>query len=442
MLQNAKIIDGKVYSLSSDSLVKSEPLVQPTGVDDFRTFSNIQTMLEYKNIQQSTDVDVLLTDEIIVAGDKLYDVDAGLEFTAGAVTTSEAAHFYNKNIINVTSINLPLVYNDYTSPYGCLRFEGTNSTYTYITTNKEFVIEFDNEMTFTKLTIAHHTSLNLEVLGSNDGVLFTSIGSVYDAGNDIITDKTPYKFYKFLSISGIGYYPHIYSIVFYIDGSSVDISAYSNGTNIPNIIKLPSTSFNNEPLTLEKTIKSDELLYVHYNDKVITPSIELETEIAFNQRGTQLNELYYEYELLKTIAIVQTDDATPNTITSTEASPYIAFDGDSTSTAYSVACDASGVCNIEHKMTFATPTPIYKLGMVTGLAANAPKHYIFSGSDDDTSYTTILDITQDISVDDLELTKVYDPSTYHAYKYYKIVVDQGPISGNVEVKQYKLYKEI
>lgn len=451
MLQDAKIVSGNVYSLSPTSLVKSESIFQPTGIDDFRTFSNIQTMLKYKNIQQSAEVDIILTDESISEGDMLYDVDAGVEFPAGAVTVADAnaAIEYNMHIVDIHC--------EYSDDYTSEQLESASfvwsaknmlgvgiAYYTQIKLNGYITIELESSLTIVKL--AFKTDRVSTFSGSNDGITFTDIltlpntSDVYTTAD--ISDPKDYKFYK-ISNNNSSYDIRIHLLRFFTVPNQVDISSYSNGANIPNIIKIPDTSFNNELLTLEKTIKSDDgFLFIHYNDKVIYPSRELETEIAFKQHGSQLNEIYYEYESLKTEAIIQTDDSTPNAVTSTEASPYLAFDGDSSSIAYSVACDATGVCSVEHKMTFASPTFIYKLGMVTSTAANAPKHYIFSGSDDDTTYTTILDVTQDVSIDDLELTKTYDPSIYHAYTYYKIVVDQGPVSDNVEVKQYKLYKEI
>jgi len=445
MILDAKIVNNKIYSLTKDSDIISEPLTQLINENDLRKFKNIQMQMTFNQLQQSSDVDVLLTSEPIISGDKLYDLDAETSFVAGTstpVNTPDTIKYtLNKDLCNIEN----------TAGYDLNR---TSTSGAWITQGKHIIFELPNPVVVNGVYMNNGTVNNtINISASNDGVIYTHLADVSNASLSYtdIPNTIAYKFYKLSTDTKDGYlYNDFY---FMCEGYSVDISAYSNGTNIPNIITLPSISIidtkDNTKYELVNNyinhISEAQLTYMHYDDVTIFPARETTNEIKLGVYDNIINELYYEYDTLKTESIIQTDNSTPNTITAssniTASNAYKIFDGDDTTVAYSVACDANGVVDVEHIVEFPTPTYIYKFGMVTGVASNAPKHYIFSGSQDNSTYTTILDITQNISVDNLELTKRYDPSKYVAYKYYKITILEGPASANVEALQYKLYEE-
>lgn len=479
MLYNSTYVGENILSLSPDAYIESENI---NYTEEKRKIENAQILMNsFSNIQQanSTETDVLKTSWPILEGLQLYDIQSKTFFTAGTVTeeinpANIVPYLFKKAMLsnykyansNVTYNNndplqviaevfasvdpndtkIKLYFSDSTAPK-YISFEMSN--YIDISQIRLFSLcRFDGGHTTLQIQGYNEETLDYDVLGSFDIGGTTAIDQKIDVDPQFINNK--YKKFKLFKTINAGTL-YVYALNFFPSKSyTADISIYSQGQHISQIIPVPTLSFNNDSFNINAIhpLQDDfSEIAVKYESKKMLPFYNLKNTIHFNYPFIELTEIYCDILPLELEPIIQTDNNTPYIVTASSNIPaadaYLVFDG-TDNVAFSVACDASGVPtggSVEHIIELPSPEVIYRLVMKTGVAANAPKHYKFEGSVDGTTYDTILDVTQDISVDNLELTKTWDSSLYKPYSYYKITILQGPASGNVEVLKYLLYKE-
>jgi len=249
------------------------------------------------------------------------------------------------------------------------------------------------------------------------------------------------------------------------DGVEIDTSSVTQG-EVPTLAyKFNPELYFNEALATEDVARrateyglwGNRLRVVSiYPETTFLPKRELVTTFNFKAVGTVMTEITSQIYALK---LVQGNDTHTSNTTPTgigqvsmsgtsggivQADAYKVYDGDNTTTAYSITTDASGVVDFEHTYQFDNPTIIYGIKMTTGNYKTAPSKYTVSGSNDGTTWTELLNIQQSIAANDLTLTKYFNPDDYAPYTYYKIAVTE---SNNVdslqlcEANEYVLLKE-
>ena len=227
----------------------------------------------------------------------------------------------------------------------------------------------------------------------------------------------------------------------------VDVSSITNGgtpdaATIPYIIK-----FNNVQPPENLVSFEGSNLYFKYDDVVFPASRTVTPEVDLKIKDMKVNEITFRTYLVDLILPEpMTSNTTPaNSVTGQNLVDnnlaYKVFDGVSTDNTLGTT-DANNTCSLIHIYQFDSPTIVYKFGMSTSTAANAPATYTVSGSTDGTNYTELLNISQTISIDNLSIDRRIDTSLQSAYTYYKIEITSGNAANtDIIVNQYKLYIE-
>jgi len=175
-----------------------------------------------------------------------------------------------------------------------------------------------------------------------------------------------------------------------------------------------------------------------------TPDNTLQTKIELPVKGNYMEEIVMDKHQTKLKSAIPTQTENSDSIISSDNvkdDAYKVFDGKSES-AYSIACDSEGVVDIFHTFKFEEKEQILALKILCNKAENSPQEITLSGSDDNSEFTELIKMKQEIVIDDFEISKRLDIENYKPYQYYKIHVTKGPKDKNVSVNEYYLMKEV
>lgn len=268
------------------------------------------------------------------------------------------------------------------------------------------------------------------------------------------TSKSTFKVGKFAIIKvGTEYKKlEITSSNLDIENNILDTTAVTSGAIPTEIYILPSIYTNNirHILNDEKTKYFTEQdgkvinCHIHYNELTIPFTRELLTKVELEIKDDQLDYMLFNNartELISATAVLTSSSTEIISHSSNITDPYKVFDGNTTESAYSIACADDGTVEIFHTYDFTDPVQIMKIKVFCNLAKNSPQKIILSGSTDNSTFVDLITLEQDIVIDNYIIDKRLEISKYANYRYYKVSVLKGPNSDNVSVNEYILLKE-
>lgn len=183
---------------------------------------------------------------------------------------------------------------------------------------------------------------------------------------------------------------------------------------------------------------------LHYNELTIPFTRGLLTKVELEIKDDQLDYMLFNNartDLVSATAVLTSSSTEIVSHSSNLTDPYKVFDGNTTESAYSIACAADGTVDIFHTYDFTNPIQIMKIKVICNLAKNSPQKVILSGSNDNKTFVDLIILDQDIVMDNYIIDKRLEISKYANYRYYKVSVLKGPKSDNVSVNEYILLKE-
>jgi len=280
----------------------------------------------------------------------------------------------------------------------------------------------------------------IRIIGNNQNI-FTFSADTVSCTIDI-TGETLYFMYNEAVSSISNVTSTLNGSVYDVDVSAITAGGTPTAATIPYIIK-----FNNIQATENFVNFNGSTVYFQYDDVTFDASRTVTPEVNLKIKDMKATEISFRTYLIDLILPepMTSNTAPANSVTGTNLNDnslaYKVFDGVSTGNTLGTT-DASNVCDLIHVYQFDNPTIVYKFGMSTGLATNAPATYTVSGSTDGSTYTELINVTQQVSVDNLSLTKLIDPALQNAYTYYKIEITSGnDVNTDIIVNQYSLYIE-
>ena len=278
-------------------------------------------------------------------------------------------------------------------------------------------------------------------INGNNQSIFTFSADTVSCTTDI-TGETLYFMYDGTVHTMTNVTSTLNGTTYDVDVSSITAGGTPTSATIPYIIK-----FNDIVATENFVNFNGSVVYFQYDNIVFDASRTITPEVNLKIKDMKVDEIAFRTYLVDLILPEpMTSNTTPaNSVTGTNLNDnslaYKVFDGVSTGNVLGTT-DTNNVCSLIHEYQFDNPTIVYKFGMFTAAAANAPATYTLSGSTDGTNYTELLNISQEISIDDLKLDKKIDTSLQAAYTYYKIEITSGnAASTDIIVNQYSLYIE-
>lgn len=472
MLNGATSTGNILLARNNNAVAISKEINQLLIDVDYRSIKNLMVHQLLANIvtRSNISIDSFNTSTPLSAGDEIIIKKADGKYYSLILDS-------NMITTNIDASNLIPVMISNNSPSGLLTpFSGSNSIYLCFTTNKNntsysisndiktFTYQFENndpvliKKIYCKLEISNS---NCTLYGSNNGIDFTSLGTT-NTGKILtysFTHDIAYSYYKFVFSNPSGYQTFVQNIELLGAGYTIDTSSITNGEIPTEVYKCNKFKFNEIYATedisrrhIEDSYSGYSKLIARYNDIIFYPARNIVTQVELPVAGNQITEVTAEiYKLdLKIGNEIHTANLTNGnliTVSGTNTIPladaYKVFDGDSINDGFREPSGTDGIVDIVHVYEFDIPTTCYGINLVSGLAQEAIAAFKVSGSFNGIDYIELLNETQSIAVDNINLKRYFNINLYDAYKFYKIEVTKGNTENDfVSVKEYQLLTEV